>query len=112
MFGAVVLDVVSIGVNSALASSKTVTSVAVFWLFMVGVMVVTTVAAAALRNGTKACISFHEALMALYSREGVAEFFPKEGLRRGVSRYHLYLGLVLMLGGLAVVVPLLVKFGA
>ena len=112
VFGAVVLDVVSIGVNSALASSKTLTSVAVFWLFMVGVLVVTAVAAAALRNGTEACISFHEALMALYSREGVAEYFPKEGLRRGVARYHLYLGLVGMLGGLAIVVPLLVKFGA
>ncbi len=50
VFGAVVLDVVSIGVNSALASAATTTAGTVFWLLMAGVVLVTVIAAAALRN--------------------------------------------------------------
>lgn len=109
VFGAVVLDVVSIAVNSILANSKDSAAGIAFWLFMVGVVGITLVAVAALRNGTKGCLAYHEALFSLYTKEGVAEFFPKEGLRTGLTRYRLYAGLVYMLGALAVVVPLIVK---
>ena len=112
VFGAVVLDVLSIGVNSALAGGKSNVSVLIFWLLMLGVVVVTFVAAAALRNGTKECLAYHEALMAMYSRENVAEFVPSAALTRGITRYHLFFALVLTLGGLAIAVPLVVKFVA
>lgn len=109
VFGAVVLDVVSIAANSALADSKGTAAEIVFWLFMAGVLVVTLIAAAALRNGTKGCLAYHEALLSMYEKQGVAEHFPKEGIRTGLTRYRLYFGLVCILGSLAVAVPLIVK---
>lgn len=109
VFGAVVLDVVSIAANSALASSKGTAGEIVFWLLMAGVLIVTVVAAAALRNGTKGCFAYHEALMSMYEKQGVAEYFPKEGIRTGLTRYRLYFGLVCVLGAIAVAVPLIVK---
>lgn len=109
VFGAVVLDVVSIAANSALASSKGTAGEIVFWLFMGGVLVVTVIAATALRNGTKGCLAYHQALMSMYEKQGVAEHFPQEGIRTGLTRYRLYFGLVCVLGAIAVAVPLIVK---
>ena len=109
VFGAVVLDVVSIAVTSSLADSKNPASQAVFWLFMCGVVVVTVIAATALRNGTKGCLAYHGALMSMYEKQGVSEHFPEEGLRTGLTRYRLYLALVCLLGFIAVAVPMLVK---
>jgi hypothetical protein len=109
VFGAVVLDIVSIAANSALASSRGGAAEIVFWLFMCGVVVVSVIAAAALRNGTKGCLAYHEALISMYEKEGVAEHFPKDGIRTGLTRYRLYFGLVCILGFIAVAVPLVVK---
>jgi hypothetical protein len=109
VFGAVVLDVVSIAANSALASSRGGAAEAVFWLFMFGVVVVTIIAAAALRNGTKGCLAYHAALLSMYEKHGVAEHFPAEGIKTGLTRYRLYFGLVCVLGAIAITVPLLVK---
>ena len=110
VFGAVVLDVVSIAVTSSLANSKGNAAEAVFWLFMCGVLTVTVIAATALRNGAKGCFAYHTALVSMYEKSGVAEHFPAEGVRTGVTRYRLYLALVCTLGFMAVAVPLLVKF--
>ena len=109
VFGAVVLDIVSIAANSALASSKGAASEVVFWMFMAGVVVVTIIAAAALRNGTKGCLAYHDALMSMYEKQGVLEHFPREGVRIGITRYRLYFGLVCVLGFIAITVPLVVK---
>jgi hypothetical protein len=109
VFGAVVLDVVSIAANSGLASSKGAAAEIVFWLFMAGVLVVTLIAAAALRNGTKGCLAYHEAMLSMYEKQGVSEYFPKDGIRAGVTRYRLYFGLVCVLGFIAIAVPLIVK---
>ena len=109
VFGAVVLDVVSIAVTSSLADSKSATAQAVFWLFMCGVVVVTVIAATALRNGTKGCLAYHSALISMYEKHGVAEHFPAEGLRTGLTRYRLYFALVCLLGFIAVAVPMVVK---
>jgi hypothetical protein len=110
VFGAVVLDVVSIAVTSSLADSKGAAAQVIFWVFMVGVVVVTVIAATALRNGTKGCLAYHSALVSMYEKNGVAEHFPAEGIRTGLTRYRLYLALVCVLGSLAIAVPLLVKF--
>ncbi len=110
VFGAVVLDVVSIAVTSSLATSKGGAGEAVFWLFMCGVLIVTVIAATALRNGTKGCLAYHEALVSMYQKNGVAEHFPAEGIRTGLTRYRLYFALICVLGAMAVTVPLLVKF--
>jgi hypothetical protein len=109
VFGAVVLDVSSIAINSVLASSNGGTGAVVFWLFMFGVLVVTLIAAAALRNGTRGCLAYHAALMSMYEKEGVAEHFPNDGIKAGLIRYRLYFALVCVLGGIAILVPLLVK---
>jgi hypothetical protein len=110
VFGAVVLDVVSIAVTSSLASSRGGAAEAIFWVFMCGVVVVTVIAATALRNGTKGCLAYHRALVSMYEKNGVAEHFPAEGIRTGLTRYRLYLALVSVLGFMAIAVPLLVKF--
>ena len=109
VFGAVVLDVVSIAVNSSLANSKGAAAEIVFWLFMCSIVAVTVIAAAALRNGTKGCLAYHEALLSMYENEGVSAYFPKAGIRTGVMRYRLYFGLVCLLGFMAITVPLVVK---
>ena len=109
VFGAVVLDVVSIAANSMLAMSKGGAAEVVFWLFMMAVIFVTIIAAAALRNGTKGCLVYHEALLAMYEKQGVAEYFPKSCIQTGVTRYRLYFGLVCLLGFMAVAVPMVVK---
>ncbi len=110
VFGAVVLDVVSIGVNSILAQSIAGTSTIIFWLFMLAVLAVTLIAAAALRNGTAGCLAYHQALMTMYEKNGVGSLYPEAGIRTGVTRYRLYMALVLALGSLAIVVPLIVHF--
>lgn len=109
VFGAVVLDMVSIAVNSGLADSSGTAAEIVFWLFMTGVLIVSIIAASALRNGTKGCLAYHEALLSMYEKEGVSAFFPKDGIRTGVRRYHLYFALVCILGFTAISVPLIFK---
>jgi hypothetical protein len=89
VFGAVVLDVASIGVTSSLADSKGAAAQVIFWIFMVGVVVVTVIAATALRNGTKGCLAYHSALVSMYENNGVAEHFPAEGIHTGLTRYRL-----------------------
>jgi hypothetical protein len=109
VFGAVVFDLLSIGVNSALATSKTGVAQVVFVLFMIGVVVVTGCAVGALVNGWRTCTAYHEALLKMYEAEGVAKYFPSSGLRLGRTRNMLFLLLTCSLGALAIIVPLLVR---
>ena len=109
VFGAVVLDIVSIAANSSLADSRGTAAGIVFWLFMGAVVAVTIIAAAALRNVTNGCLAYHDAMLSMYEKQGVAEYFPNAGIRTGITRYRLYFGLVCLLGFVAIAVPLVVK---
>ena len=109
VFGAVVLDIVSIAVTSSLSSARGTAGEVVFWMFLLGVVLVTFLAAAALRNGAKGCAAFHHALESMYISAGVAEHFPSEGMATGLTRYRLYFALVSLLGAIAVAVPLVLR---
>ncbi len=109
VFGAVVFDLLSIGVNSALATSRSSVAQIVFVLFMIGVVIVTGCAVGALINGWRSCATFHEALLKMYEAEGVSKYFPESGIRLNRTRIILFLLLTGSLGLLAIVVPLLVR---
>lgn len=108
VFGAVLLDLVSIGVNSGLAYSTSPPALTIFWIFMFGVLMVSVIAASALHNGTKGCLALQGALLAIYAREGLEHLYPKAAMRTGMTRYYLYFTLIAALGLLAVAVPLIV----
>jgi len=82
-------------------------SIAIFLVFLVGVLVVSGVALFSLINSKKICIRCHEALEKIYEKNGVSEFLPPEMKNFGNKRFVLSFIVVAGTALISVLVPVI-----
>lgn len=114
VISAVLFNILVMFINWAQASSIASGggSIAIFGIFLVGVLVVSGAALAALINSRRICIRCHEALEKIYEKEGVSDYFPKDMANLGNRRFVLSFIVVAGTGLIAALVPIISMRGS
>jgi hypothetical protein len=105
------LLVLSITWSMADSISRGKGNIAIFALFVIGALVVSTAVILILINSRKICAQCHEALTRVYSDSNVAHYMPAQMAELGSKRFVLSLIVVVATGLLTVVVPCLAMLG-
>ncbi len=109
VISAVLFNILVMFINWAQASSIAAGrgSIAIFGIFLVGVLFVSGAALIALVNSKRICIRCHEALEKIYENEGVSDYFPKNMAILGNKRFVLSFIVVAGTGLIATLVPVI-----
>ena len=109
---AIILNLLSLGINSAVAggSNNDGTTWIVFFTFVVLVIVVNFVAEIGLLKGKQSRLKLIEGLLKMYKDQGVEGYYDLSLLSNYNTRYNLFLLTVAVTGLIAIVVPLVLIF--
>ncbi|MBI2860243.1 MAG: hypothetical protein HYX91_01895 [Chloroflexi bacterium] len=107
VLSAILLNLLALGVNSAVASgsNKDVTAWVVFFTFMSLVIVINFVSEIGLLKGRQTRIKLINGLLKMYKDQGVEGYYDPSLLANYTTRYNLFLFTVLFTGIVAIVVP-------
>jgi hypothetical protein len=105
---AIVLNLLSLGINSGVASSgdNDTTRIIIFFTFIVLVIVVNFVVEIGLLKGKQTRNKLISGLLKMYKDQGVEGYYDPTLLSNYTTRYNLFLLTVLVTGIIAIVVPL------
>lgn len=105
---AIVLNLLSLGINSGVASSgdNDSTRIIIFFTFIVLVIVVNFVVEIGLLKGKQTRNKLISGLLKMYKDQGVEGYYDPSLLTNYTTRYNLFLLTVLVTGIIAIVVPL------
>jgi hypothetical protein len=105
---AIVLNLLSLGINSGVASSgdRDSTRIIIFFTFVVLVVVVNFVVEIGLLKGKQTRVKLINGLLKMYKDQGVEGYYDSTLLTNYTTRYNLFLLTVLVTGIIAIVVPL------
>lgn len=105
---AILLNLLSLGVNSAVAQSsdKDTTTWVVFFTFVCLVVVVSFVVEIGLIKGKQTRMKLIGGLLKMYKDQGVEGYYDASLLSNYAIRYNLFLFVVIFTGLIALVVPL------
>lgn len=105
---AILLNLLSLGVNSAVAqgSDKDTTTWVVFFTFVCLVIVVSFVVEIGLIKGKQTRMKLIGGLLKMYKDQGVEGYYDASLLSNYAIRYNLFLFVVIFTGLIALVVPL------
>jgi hypothetical protein len=105
---AIVLNLLSLGINSGVASSgdNETTRITIFFTFIVLVIVVNFVVEIGLLKGKQTRTKLINGLLKMYKDQGVEGYYDPTLLTNYTTRYNLFLLTVLVTGIIAIVVPL------
>ena len=108
ILAAILLNLLSLGVNSAVAqgSDKDATTWVVFFTFVCLVVVVSFVVEVGLLKGKQTRIKLIGGLLKMYKDQGVEGYYDASLLSNYATRYNLFLFVVIFTGLIALVVPL------
>lgn len=106
---AVFLNLLTLGINSAVAggSGKTATTWVVFFTFVVLVIVVNFVVEIGLLKGKQTKTKLINGLIKMYKDQGVEGYYDTSLLANYNTRYNLFLLAVVVTGLVAIIVPLI-----
>jgi hypothetical protein len=106
---AILLNLLSLGINSAVAggSNKTTTTWVVFFTFVALVIVVNFVVEIGLLKGKQTRIKLINGLLKMYKDQGVEGYYDVSLLSNYNTRYNLFLLAVVFTGLIAIIVPLI-----
>ncbi len=106
---AIFLNLITLGINSAVAGGgqKTTTTWIIFFTFMVLVIVVNFVVEIGLLKGKQTRIKLINGLLKMYKDQGVEGYYDPSLLNNYSVRYNLFLLTVVVTGLIAIVVPLI-----
>ena len=109
---AILLNLITLGVNSAVASNqnKDATTWVVFFTFMCLLIVVNFVVEIGLIKGKQSRIKLINGLLKMYQDQGVAGYYDVSLLGNYSTRYNLFLLAVIFTGLIAMIVPLILIF--
>jgi hypothetical protein len=110
VLSAVFFNIMVLAVNSAVVQGESPSSTAIFIIFTFGSLLVTSSALAAIRNASKACAIYHNALMNIYEENSVAKYWPKELSKNAGTRLRLYMLIVSITGLIAILIPLIAGY--
>lgn len=113
ILAAILLNLLSLGVNSAVAlgSNKDATTWVVFFTFVCLVIVVSFVVEVGLLKGKQTRIKLINGLLKMYKDQGVAGYYDESLLSNYALRYNLFLFVVVFTGLVALVVPTVLIIG-
>jgi hypothetical protein len=105
---AIILNLLSLGINSGVASGgdNDATRIIIFFTFVVLVVVVNFVVEIGLIKGKQNRIKLVNGLLKMYKDQGVEGYYDPTLLTNYTTRYNLFLVTVLVTGIIAIVVPL------
>ena len=105
---AIVLNLLSLGINSGVASSgdNDTTRIIIFFTFIVLVIVVNFVVEIGLLKGKQTRNKLISGLLKMYKDQGVEGYYDPTLLSNYITRYNLFILTVLVTGIIAIVVPL------
>ena len=106
---AVLLNLITLGVNSAVASGsdRDTTTWVVFFTFICLLIVVNVVVEIGLLKGKQTRIKLIQGLLKMYQDQGVAGYYDESLLGNYTVRYNLFLLAVVFTGLIAMFVPLI-----
>ena len=109
---AIVLNLLTLGINSAVAggSDKDGTTWTIFFTFVVLVIVVNFVAEVGLLKGKQTRAKLTSGLLKMYKDQGVEGYYDPSLLSNYNTRYNLFLLTVVVTGLIAITVPLILIF--
>ena len=109
---AIVLNLLTLGINSAVAggSDKDGTTWTVFFTFVVLVIVVNFVAEVGLLKGKQTRAKLISGLLKMYKDQGVEGYYDPSLSSNYNTRYNLFLLTVVVTGLIAIIVPLILIF--
>jgi len=113
ILAAILLNLLSLGVNSAVAlgSDKDATAWIVFFTFVCFVIVVSFVVEVGILKGKQTRIKLISGLLKMYKDQGVAGYYDESLLSNYALRYNLFLFVVVFTGLVALVVPTVLIIG-
>ena len=105
---AILLNLITLGVNSGVASGrdKDATTWIVFFTFVCLVIVVNFVVEIGLIKGKQTRIKLITGLLKMYKDQGVEGYYDESLLSNYSTRYNLFLLVVVVTGLIAIIVPL------
>ena len=107
---AIILNLISLGVNSGLASSGNgTTATIVMFTFVVLVLVVNFVAEIGLIRGRQMRKKLLDGLLKMYKDQGVDGYYDPSLLKDYKTRYNLFMLTVLVTGIIAIVIPFIIR---
>ncbi|MBN1368176.1 MAG: hypothetical protein JW967_09665 [Dehalococcoidales bacterium] len=107
---AIILNLISLGVNSGLASSgERGTATIVMFTFVFLVLVVNFVAEIGLIRGRQMRKKLLEGLLKMYKDQGVEGYYDVSLLSDYKTRYNLFMLTVLVTGIIAIVIPFIIR---
>ena len=109
---AILLNLLSLGVNSAVASGsdRDATMWIVFFTFIALVIVVNFVVEVGLIKGKQTRIKLVSGLLKMYQDQGVEGYYDSSLLSNYSTRYNLFLFVVVFTGLIAIIVPVILTF--
>ena len=113
ILAAIFLNLLSLGINSAVAqgSNKDATAWIVFFTFVCFVIVISFVVEVGLLKGKQTRIKLISGLLKMYKDQGVAGYYDESLLSNYALRYNLFLFVVVFTGLIALVVPTILIIG-
>jgi len=113
VLAAILLNLLTLGINSAVASGsdKDATTWVVFFTFVCLVIVVNFVSEVGLLKGKQARIKLINGLLKMYKDQGVEGYYDASLLSSYATRYNLFLLVVIVTGLIAIIVPLILIMG-
>jgi hypothetical protein len=108
ILAAILLNLVTLGINSGVASShdKTAANWVVFFTFIVMVIVINFVAEIGIIKGRQTRQKLINGLLKMYKDQGVEGYYDSSLLSNYNIRYNLFLLVVVVTGIIALVVPI------
>jgi hypothetical protein len=108
---AIILNLISLGVNSGIASGRGDNSVAtiVMFTFVVLILVVNFVAEIGLIRGRQMRKKLLDGLLKMYKDQGVEGYYDASLISDYKMRYNLFMLAVLVTGIIAVVIPFIIR---
>ncbi len=105
---AILLNLVTLAVNSAVAGGRDVTTTTwiVFFMFIALLIVVNLVAIFGLLRGKQTRLKLISGLLKMYKDQGVEGYYDASLLSDYNTRYNLFILVVVFIGLIAIVVPL------
>ncbi len=109
VLAAILLNLLTLGINSAVASGsdKDATTWVVFFTFVSLVIVVNFVSEVGLLKGKQTRIKLISGLLKMYKDQGVEGYYDESLLSSYSTRYNLFLLVVIVTGLIAIIVPLI-----
>jgi hypothetical protein len=107
---AIILNLISLGVNSGIASSQpTATNTIVMFTFVALIIVINFVAELGLIRGRQMRRKLLNGLLKMYKDQGVEGYYDESLLSDYRTRYNLFMLTVLFTGLVAIVIPFVIR---